>query len=768
MQRKWKVKLPCIDFNKIYTSSDQNVLFNNKDIEKQLFTCIEKGEENIAIDFSYDIREKIENVNSESEGVNVFKNLKKCIFELNPYICRLDNELLKHSKLVERNIGITELVLLKTHCFNYVVINKEVANILLYFNGENTLEQIYNFIKNQNKEIYIVNGKMAKHSWKVSVDEKHFRLANEKSILQMIGYLLDANLINIGRKEADQNDAKFLIKSDRALDIQECKEKKELIKSGKTVLLLAATPGTATIGLLYIASYLRRNGINTYCKYNNLNVNEDELKKDIEKLLYKYKPQIIGVSIKWFVHIARGIEICKIIKQFDDNIKIVIGGNTATLYAEKFIEYDFIDYVICGDGEIPMLEICKEEKNIPNCIYKLNGKVQKNSITYIQNRENSKDIFLSNLDEILISKEDLYSVPNYYIYTGKGCLMNCCYCGGCLQAQKKQFGRSTAFLRESCDVKKDLIELKKYASTFMFIDSFEVEVMNYYRELWEGIDLTNKFCHFYLYKIPEKEFIELLSRTFKYAYVNIDLCSLSERHRKYLHKMGMSKILPTDTEVLDFLEVCDKYKNVEISVSLISGLPYYTNIDMKQSEEFLQKLLYHSSFKGAEWGRLHAQPEAPIINECSKYEMRTQATTYEEFLHYSELNMKESSYPDVYSFNFPYITFDKNKFNIEIDMHYKKLYELIKKNCIRESNTILHEVITFKELYRKREEIYRKLKEKHIARNSVVYIIERPSINMIIYVLEIKKITEQYILITPNKYQEIKENIKNVPVIECE
>lgn len=101
-------------------------------------------------------------------------------------------------------------------------------------------------------------------------------------------------------------------------------------------------------------------------------------------------------------------------------------------------------------------------------------------------------------------------------------------------------------------------------------------------------------------------------------------------------------------------------------------------------------------------------------------------------------------------------------------MHYKKLYELIKKNCIRESNTILHEVITFKELYRKREEIYRKLKEKHIARNSVVYIIERPSINMIIYVLEIKKITEQYILITPNKYQEIKENIKNVPVIECE
>ena len=302
----------------------------------------------------------------------------------------------------------------------------------------------------------------------------------------------------------------------------------------------------------------------------------------------------------------------------------------------------------------------------------------------------------------------------------------------------------------------------------MFIDSFEVEVMNYYRELWEGIDLTNKFCHFYLYKIPEKEFIELLSRTFKYAYVNIDLCSLSERHRKYLHKMGMSKILPTDTEVLDFLEVCDKYKNVEISVSLISGLPYYTNIDMKQSEEFLQKLLYHSSFKGAEWGRLHAQPEAPIINECSKYEMRTQATTYEEFLHYSELNMKESSYPDVYSFNFPYITFDKNKFNIEIDMHYKKLYELIKKNCIRESNTILHEVITFKELYRKREEIYRKLKEKHIARNSAVYIIERPSINMIIYVLEIKKITEQYILITPNKYQEIKENIKNVPVIECE
>ena len=76
--------------------------------------------------------------------------------------------------------------------------------------------------------------------------------------------------------------------------------------------------------------------------------------------------------MKWFPHIARVLEICKIVKAYDPSIIVVTGGNTASYYSEKIIRYDCVDYVILGDGEVPMLQLCRgvPAEEIPNCVYK--------------------------------------------------------------------------------------------------------------------------------------------------------------------------------------------------------------------------------------------------------------------------------------------------------------------------------------------------------------------------------------------------------------
>lgn len=771
---KCNLRLSFTETNEIFAPNKQSILFSDDSINDQLdLKAFGEEADEIAIEYYYDFREEIEELKDGKYDENIFDKLKECCFRINPYIHKFDNEFLIDSDLINNIDPEEDVLLLKTHCFNYVVINKEVVEILSYLNEENTLENVYNIVKKRELRAFILNGKMEKHSWKVISKTEILIIKTENDFLKLIGCLLVANLIELKGLHTYKRNSNIKTCSSFGIS-RNTEEKKQLVPSlnfaGKTILLLAATPGAATIGLLYIASYLKRNGINAYCKYNNLDVDINSLKNDIGNLLNEIKPQIVAVSIKWFVHMRRGIEICKIIKSISDDIEIVVGGNTAALYCDQFIKYDFIDYVVCGDGELPILKICKEDDDIPNCVYKKNGRIIKNPITYIQNRENSKDIYLSHLDDILVSKNNLYCVPNYYIYTGKGCIMNCCYCGGCIDAQKEQFGRHVPFLREIREVRKDLFEIKKYASTFMFIDSFEVDVLKYYKELWNGIDLSNHFCHFYLYKIPSPEFIKVLSETFKYIYINVDLCSFSERHRLQLHSLGLSKPLPSDDDLLTFLSICDEYKNTEISVSLISGLPYYTKEDMKQSEILLNKLLMHSSFKGAEWGRLHAQPGAPIVKKCNEYGMYTQATSFDDFFYYSTLNMNEAIYPDVYSFKFPYIMFEDNEKNEDVNKHYNKLYSLIKNSCFREiDNTIAQDNISVRELYNQVQILVEQMNKMNIESNSTICIIARPSINMIISILAAKKITDNYILVTPDTSNAQRQKIvkKSSIVISC-
>ncbi|MFC2141270.1 B12-binding domain-containing radical SAM protein, partial [Acidobacteriota bacterium] len=243
--------------------------------------------------------------------------------------------------------------------------------------------------------------------------------------------------------------------------------------SDADVLLLGDTPGMPTTGLLYLASFLRRNGLKAYCRFYDSAMDSSSMKKEIEELLEHFQPKVVAISMKWFLYIARVIDICKIVKNYSQenslHIKVVAGGNTASYYWEEMIKYDCIDYLVRGDGEEPLLKICQgeDESNIPNCVYKKNGKIIENHFTYVQDVTNSHQIYLSHLDEILLSNH-ASMLGTFFIYTHKGCIMNCLYCAGCNQAQQKTFNRKQVFQRRIEEVRKDIQETQKYTSTYQF------------------------------------------------------------------------------------------------------------------------------------------------------------------------------------------------------------------------------------------------------------------------------------------------------------
>lgn len=765
----------CKAYTHVLTQMINNMGSYIKDID---LVNQEERQELLQFNEDYDIREELSIVNcfekqvennSRAKAISIYYNgaeilkkfqsldgvknqiWKKCCFEKNSYlVCLL--------KKIDKN----ETYAIRTHLRNTVLINKQVMQLLSYMNGLNTLEVIYNEVVNHNLEYYIENKTVNEHSWKDKSSKMEMTCHHDaQKFLYFVYMMQQANLINLKQVKSVSKGISALGPTLTPIRIQNQEVNIKRPRKCK-ILLLGDTPGEASVGILYIASFLRRNGIEAYCQLNDLNDTYDSLYKNIIFLLKKYCPQIVGISAKWFPHIARVLTMCDIIKQYDSSIKIVVGGNTASLYADKFIEYDTLDYVVCGDGEVPLLKICKNEDDIPNSIYKKGKKVIRNKITYIQDDNNSSEIYLSDLDQIIVDQESVLNVPYIYIYTGKGCKMNCFYCGGCMDAQSAEFSRQSPFIRKQNEVRKDILEAIKMTSTLMFVDSFAFDTERYYSELWSGINLTNYFCDFYFYKLPSFEFICLMCSSFKYVYINIDLCSLSERHRKEMVMQKVMKPLPSDSDLFKLFEACSQIENLEIGISLVSGLPLFKSEDFEIGNEVIKRLKKYKSFKGVEWGRLHAQPMAPLVSKCDEYDMESQAKTFEDFLEYSIKNMEEPSYPDIYSFHVPYIYFNEGNLNSKVTKYFSEINNTLHEKLPYEG---IYENISYGELNQVSNQFARQLQQKGITEGDVIGIMLDEQLEAIIAILSALKLGAVYCPIDLNSPKsKIEEIIKSCKI----
>lgn len=454
------------------------------------------------------------------------------------------------------------------------------------------------------------------------------------------------------------------------------------------VLLLGATPGMATIGLLYLTSYLKRNGIEAFCQLEDHCSSDEALKTNVERLLTEFEPTLVGVSIKWFQHIARGLRICELVKNHSPSTKVVVGGNTASYFYNDIIQNENVDHIIRGDGEQPMLMLCQGKEDIPNHVYKKDNQVKETDFGYVHNQENSGEIFISNLDEIVVKEKEQPPFPFLYINTGKGCNQNCFYCGGSRQAQIDTFNREQPFFRSIKSVRKDILESIKYTDTLMF--DFEIigaGPFNIYEQSFSGIDLKKKYGYFYSWVWPTDELMELLASTFNEVQMMIDISSLSERQRLKLQEKGLVKKQPTDEQLFKILENCEQFDNLSVGFTCILGMPFMEQDDIRDGEEWIKNIIKnHPSFSTLEFSRLHAQPGAPMLSTYEDLGMNIPALSFQDYYKISKMNLEQEVYPDIDKMKYPQITYRDSKLNKSIMLHSMNIFMMMQKHNAGQKN----------------------------------------------------------------------------------
>ncbi len=194
---------------------------------------------------------------------------------------------------------------------------------------------------------------------------------------------------------------------------------------------------TPQLGVMYLSSYLKSNGIEAVI----IDALRDNLKyNQIIDKVEKEKPDFVGIHClsSFFKQVC---DITKLLKE--RNYKVYIGGVHATFSPYTTLKESGCDYVMCGEGETPLLKLCKNNfvNNNIQGVYSLSD--LKDDSHQINGCPILKAEVIENLDELPFPDweqcpPDSYpqaphavvakNYPIGIITTSRGCPFRCAFC----------------------------------------------------------------------------------------------------------------------------------------------------------------------------------------------------------------------------------------------------------------------------------------------------------------------------------------------------
>jgi radical SAM superfamily enzyme YgiQ (UPF0313 family) len=205
------------------------------------------------------------------------------------------------------------------------------------------------------------------------------------------------------------------------------------------------------MGVIGIVNLLRENGIPVKGLNYAMEIDSDP-DFDLELWLKSEAgASLILIDLHWYEHSFGALEVAGICKKVMPEVPVVLGGLTATWFAKEILEnFPAVDFIIRGDAEKPLYQLVnqilsKEMKftRVPNLCYKDSGKIVENPLTYTAAPEDLDKLDFVNLD--FLHNQQLYYkyqsaefdlVTSHWLCIGRGCKIDCSFCGGGRNAHK--------------------------------------------------------------------------------------------------------------------------------------------------------------------------------------------------------------------------------------------------------------------------------------------------------------------------------------------
>jgi len=306
------------------------------------------------------------------------------------------------------------------------------------------------------------------------------------------------------------------------------------------------------MGLISLASILEKEGLEA--KVVNLGL-KYQLKPslNIERYIKSLNAKVFAVSFNWVFHANSALEIARTCKRLHPNSLVIIGGLTATWFAEEIMrKHLFIDAVLLGECEESIVKFVKNYKGkrldgVDGIFFRDESRLKINPIKAPPKSLDTYDFINFNLveDRKEYFKTDIAGFspqkpPSAWLPIARGCIYNCIFCGGSKEAYNRLTKREEIIFRSPDRICEDVQRLVgQGVRTICFSHDPQLGGEKYYKEIFNGIKKMRIDTSAYIevFQLPTRNFIKQLTETFSIKpNIAISPETGSENLRKFLGK----------------------------------------------------------------------------------------------------------------------------------------------------------------------------------------------------------------------------------------
>ncbi|HUC98141.1 MAG TPA: radical SAM protein, partial [Candidatus Polarisedimenticolaceae bacterium] len=242
----------------------------------------------------------------------------------------------------------------------------------------------------------------------------------------------------------------------------------------------------------------------------------------IETEITEIRPEVVGISSLFTPYYREVLEIAARVKK-RLSVPVVVGGSHASAVPESMLASPWVDYVIRGEGEKPLVELLRylqgesQLESVPNLSYKRNGRQCSNPTV-----ENFPidELPFPDLSDTSPSTYQFGGKPLTFMITSRSCPHKCSFC-----SVHTTFGAN--YRRRSLENVLGEIELR-YLQGYRVID-FEDDNLTYYKKTFKEL------CRRLIARFPHRE-MEFVAMN------GISYLSLDDELLELMYQAGFSHL----------------------------------------------------------------------------------------------------------------------------------------------------------------------------------------------------------------------------------
>lgn len=249
-------------------------------------------------------------------------------------------------------------------------------------------------------------------------------------------------------------------------------------------------------------------------------------------------PRLLLLSLHWYLQTRPALNVAKRVRPWLPETKIVLGGLTASVFAREILEQlGFVDAVVRGDGELPLLALARSLDagglhDVPNLVWRDgSGGLHDNGLRYQLDDDVAARLRHGSLARLrnweAYLERALYAdfsegaeeggyARAAYLNAGRGCTVSCVNCGGAASAQTVTCGRKGVLLYPIDKLMRDVGEAVGEGARVLRM-SFDPPAARRHLASWfDAIGSTHASLRlvFDCWLLPSPELLDAMARTF--------------------------------------------------------------------------------------------------------------------------------------------------------------------------------------------------------------------------------------------------------------